>query len=182
MDVGEASKELRAARHQAKVCNYDQRSLETVVGKHAALMVDFVEEKDEQKKQLIATNIGTLTNQWAQLLLGGYSRDEQQLEYEFRVLVQKMVSDFNEKAMSMLKNNSTQITETNEVNAIQIYMLISKKAGRHYEQTKRHLDQYLGYIYTLGRSTVGTENFMLAGVSCIWSGIRLGTYLDKIKV
>jgi len=181
MDVGEASKELRAARHQAKVCNYDQRSLETVVGKHAALIVDFVEEKDEQKKQLIATNIGILASQWAQLLLGGYSRDEE-LEYDFRQLVQTMVFDFNEKAMSMLRNNNFQRMETNEINAIKIYMLISKKAGRHYEQTKRHLDQYLGYIDTLGRSTVGTENFMLAGVSCIWSGIRLGTYLDKIKV
>ena len=138
------------------------------------------------KKKQFAIEIGSLVAIWADILSSNNdcakhlrTGNEEQINCDFKTLVREMILDFTKQAFQLLKPNARPL-DINMLRSVQIYMVVSKKAGRHYEQTKRHLQEYAFFLNQVGNATPGTENASLAGASCIWSGIHLGTYLDQI--
>lgn len=185
------SNDLWAARHQATVVNHNPRSLETIVGRHASRLVDLVEEKADSKKAEIIADIGALATMWADVLLNDDQRrrrteeplqfgTDAYIDFEFRKLVQQMVMDFTKDAIALVSVPNADPIDVKTYNPARIYLVISQKSGRHFEHIRTHLKEYASFLYRLGRETSGTENFKLIAASCIWSGIHLGTFLDKI--
>lgn len=181
----EAMVEYNSVRRNVEYVQYDMSQLETVIGKHAVLMIDII--RSGQKIEF-GQRLERIHTAWSNVLKRNVQSGEEtdtgwspfDMDRRFRNVVDEMVRRFSVFLQKMKPED--EISDETYKQIVSMHGYLQPKKRETQAQTQRLFAQYVSYLRRLHAEKDNTQSllFYQLATACILSGAALGTFLDSV--
>ena len=180
--------DLKRVYDQTRGGTKESRLLDTVIARHALVMIDLARSGPRARDPLVA-RLKDIQEAWTNILLYRAGQNTKNTrdrvtdrEFRFQRTVYAMVDEFLQLLLGMvLGGGGGGGRELIKRDWIDFYGLLSPSVMRFYKETMQKFHDYVLHVYDIAQfKEFESSHFFVAASACVVAGSNLGSWLDLI--